>query len=486
MSRPAEANSVAPAAELRNYIADEWQRPGCELPGTICNSNTGEPLMRQLGSTPAQISAAIDAADAAHRDGTWRRMPGDKRAEKLHEIAVSLEHIVDEMAQIDARMTGVPIAHTRTIARVCGAAFHAAAELAAESTIRVRETDYMVERLPLGPAAIIGPWNAPSGIACHKLASALAAGCPVVFKPSEWAPVSGQLIAQAIARLDLPTGVFQLVHGDGMTGAALVGDPRIAAVSFTGGLEAGRAVAAACAHQIKPAQLELGGNNALVVLPGADIAVTVDGIIAALTTLNGQWCRAMGRLIIHESMVEDVIETTMHRLASLNLGDSTQNQTEMGPLVHAGHKNLVEAAIDGYREMGGEVLQSTSLPELNGWFVPPTLIRNIDAADAHEEIFGPVATVHTYTNVDDAITMANAAPYGLAAYVFGVRNQAYQVARELEAGMIKVNSVTLFSPHPSTPRPAWKLSGQGDEGTRETFEFFRGSRVIGVPQGLPE
>lgn len=486
MSRPAEVNSVAPAAELRNYIADEWRHPGSELPGTICDSNTGESLMRQLGSTPAQITAAIEAADTAHHEGTWRNMPGDKRAEKLAEIAVALEQIVDEMAEVDARMTGVPIAHTRTIARVCGAAFHAAAALAAEPTIITRETDYLVERLPLGPAAIIGPWNAPSGIACHKLASALAAGCPVVFKPSEWAPVSGQLIAQAIAQLDLPKGVFQLLHGDGMTGAAIVGDPRIAAVSFTGGLDAGRAVAAACAHQVKPAQLELGGNNPLIILPGSDLAVAVDGIIAALTTLNGQWCRALGRLIVHESMLEDVIETTMNRLAALNLGSSSQNQTEMGPLVHQAHKEFVETAIESYREKGGDVLQSTPLPELKGWFVPPTLITNVDHAEAHEEIFGPVATVHSYTNVDDAIAMANAAPYGLAAYVFGIRNQAYQVARELEAGMIKVNSVTLFSPHPSTPRPAWKLSGQGDEGTRETFEFFRGSRVIGVPQGLPE
>ena len=442
--------------------------------------------MRQLGSTPVQISTAIEAAHEAHKSGVWSKLPGDKRAEKLREIATALEAIVDDMAVADASMTGVPITHTRTIGRVCGAAFRGAAALAEESDTLTQEADYIVERLPLGPAAIIGPWNAPSGIACHKLASALAAGCPVVFKPSEWAPVSGQLIAEAISSLDLPAGVFQLLHGDGMTGAAIVGDPRIAAVSFTGGLEAGRAVAKSCAHQVKPAQLELGGNNAMLVLPGADLAVTVDGILAALTTLNGQWCRALGRLIIHESMIEDVIETTMHRLASLKLGDSSLDETEMGPLVHEGHKARVVEAIEAYQGNGGEVLQSTKTPQLSGWFVPPTLVRGIAPEDALEEVFGPVATVHSYSNISEAIEMANQAPYGLAAYVFGDRNQAYSVARELEAGMIKINSVTLFSPHPSAPRPAWKLSGIGDEGTRETYEFFRGSRVIGVPQGLPE
>lgn len=486
MSRPAEIAQPGPTYALSNLIAGEWQTPGVELAHTVCNSNTGEALLRQLGSTPAQIAAAVEAADEAHKSGVWRGLSGEERAAKLNEIAVALEAIVEEMAIADATMTGVPIAHTRTIGRVCSMAFRAAAELAAETDVVCRESDYIVERLPLGPVAIIGPWNAPSGIACHKLASALAAGCPVVFKPSEWAPVSGQLIAAAIADLNLPCGVFQLLHGDGMTGAALVGDPRIAAVSFTGGLDAGRAVAASCAHQVKPAQLELGGNNPLVVLPGADLATTIDGIIAAITTLNGQWCRALGRLLVHESLLDDVVEMTMHRLSTLHAGNSCSNETEFGPLVHRLHKEHVEAAVEQYREQGATILQSTPVPALGGWFVPPTLVTDISPEQTLEEIFGPVATVHSFSTMEEGINLANQAPYGLAAYVFGPRIAAYDVAQQLETGMVKVNSVTLFSPHPSAPRPAWKLSGLGDEGARETFEFFRGTRVIGVPVGLPD
>ena len=214
--------------------------------------------------------------------------------------------------------------------------------------------------------------------------------------------------------------------------------------------------------------------------------MTVDGIIAALTTLNGQWCRALGRLMIHESLYDDVIDTVMHRLSGLRVGHSTNNLTEMGPLVHQLHRKHVEAAITAYSEKGAKILQSSQMPDLGGWFVPPTLISGVAVEDADEEVFGPVATVHRYTRVGDAVDMANHAPYGLAAYVFGEREQAYTVARRLECGMAKVNSVTLFSPHPSAPRPAWKLSGIGDEGTRETWEFFRGSKVIGVPQGLPQ
>ncbi|MGI9235795.1 MAG: aldehyde dehydrogenase family protein [Woeseiaceae bacterium] len=486
MSRAAETRTLAPSFELRNYVAGEWQPPSVELANIVDNSNTGAPLLQQLGSTPLQVSSAIGAAVRAHERGVWRDLSGEKRAATLREIAFALDTIVEEMAAVDAEMTGVPIRHTRTIAQVCGAAFRAAADLAAEPAASRRESNFVVERLPLGSSAIIGPWNAPSGIACHKLASALAAGCPVVFKPSEWAPVSGQLIANAIAELDLPSGVFQLLHGDGTTGASIVGDPRIAAVSFTGGLEAGRAVAAACAHQIKPAQLELGGNNPFVVLPGADPVATVEGIVAALTTLNGQWCRALGRLIIHQSMLEEIVDKTMLRLRDLRLDNSVSTDTEMGPLVHSGHKQHVEAAIDSYRKKGGRIRQETPLPALDGWFVPPTLITGIDPNEALDEIFGPVATVHDFDTIEDAITLANQAPYGLAAYVFGAAEEAYTVARELESGMIKVNTVTLFSPDPGAPRPAWKLSGIGDEGTRETFEFFRGTRVIGVPQGVPE
>ena len=483
MSRPAER--LRDAFVLRNFVADEWREPGAALSHFVRDANTGEPLFRQLGSTPEQVDLAVRSADMAHREGAWRRMRGERRAGVLAGIAAALEAIAEDIAVIDARMTGVPIERARSIARVCPAAFSAAAELASEDATTRREAGFIVERLPLGPAAVVAPWNAPSGIACHKLASALAAGCPVVFKPSEWAPVSGQLIAEAIAGFGLPEGVFQLLHGDGDTCAAIVADERIAAVSLTGGLQAGRSVGAACARQVKPAQLELGGNNPLLVLPGADIEAAAVGAVTALTTLNGQWCRALGRLIVHESLADELIEATMDRLSTLRVGRSTDSDTEFGPLAHRAHRAGVEAAIEDYRAQGGTILQNTPMPPLAGWFVPPTLVTGVDPDRTLEEVFGPVATVHAFATVDEGVALANQAPYGLAAYVFGERGQAYRVARRIEAGMVKVNSVTLFSPHPSAPRPAWKLSGIGDEGSRETFEFFRGTRVIGVPQGLP-
>ena len=470
---------------LQNLVAGEWQPPGIELQHAIGNSNTGEELMQQRGSAPVQISTAIERAEQVHRNGDWHNLPRTERADTLNRIADALDGIVEDIASIDAMTTGVPIRYTRKLAKVCGAAFRGAAALASESPTRQREEKFEVERLPLGPAAIIAPWNAPAGIASHKLASALAAGCPVVFKPSEWAPLSGQLITEAVNGLDLPDGTFQLLHGDGMTGSALAGDPRIAAVSFTGGLAAGRAVAASCAHQVKPAQLELGGNNPLIVLSDADIDAAADGVVTALTTLNGQWCRALGRLIVHESLHDDLVDAALERLAGLTIGSSLDDASDMGPMVHELHRNHVESAVASYSDTGGTVRRAGSLPKLDGWFVQPTLITGIDGGNEMDEVFGPVATVHSFASDEEAVQLGNRAPYGLSAYVYGSAARAYDVARRIEAGTVKVNSVTLLSPHPEAPRPAWKLSGLGDEGARETFEFFRGSRVIGMPEGIP-
>jgi acyl-CoA reductase-like NAD-dependent aldehyde dehydrogenase len=483
VSRPAE--QTQPRYALRSYIAGEWHAPAAQLPEVVCDANTGDWLFQQAASTPEQIETVLRAAADAYQRRLCRGQPPEGRSQQLYDIADALEAITEEIAAVDARTTGVPITLTRVIAGICPAAFRAAAALAAEDHIVSHEQGYDIERLPLGPAAIIAPWNAPSAIACHKIASALAAGCPVVFKPSEWAPLSGQMIAEAIAGVDLPAACFQLLHGAGDTGAAIVADKRIAAVSFTGGLAAGRSIAVACAQQIKPAQLELGGNNPLIVLPDADVDAAVAGIVTALTTLNGQWCRALGRLIVHASLFDEVIAKTMQRLAALRLGDSTAADTDVGPLVHRQHRDHVQAAIEACRRQGATVLQSTPMPALNGWFVPPTLITGVAPEQCLEEIFGPVATAHPFESLDEAIELANQPSYGLAAYVFGDEELAVEVARHLEAGMVKVNAVTLFSPDPSAPRAAWKLSGIGDEGTRETFEFFRGTRVVGVAQGSP-
>jgi acyl-CoA reductase-like NAD-dependent aldehyde dehydrogenase len=263
-------------------------------------------------------------------------------------------------------------------------------------------------------------------------------------------------------------------------GGRLVADPRVRAVSFTGGLETGLAVARACAARLTPAQLELGGNNALLVLEGADLDAAAAGIVTGLTTLNGQWCRAVGRIFVHRAHHDGLMARVLARLANVRLGSSLASGSEMGPLANGAHFARVHAAIDTLGARGGVIHRSTPVPALTGNFLAPTLITGIAPGAALDEIFGPVATVHPMADDAEALAGANASPFGLAAYVFGEEARAIAVARRLDAGSIKINGVSLLSLHPDAPRPAWGLSGVGDEGTRETLRFFCGTRVIGV------
>lgn len=469
---------------LLNYLEGRWEAPALALPHAVCDANTGHPLFAQRASSAEQLERAIALAAATHANNVWFRLSAAQRAADLERVADQILLRAAAIAEADAQATGVVIQLTTKFVQVCAGAFRQAAQLTLHTpTPSERAGPFgplAIERLPLGPAAVIAPWNAPAGIAAHKVASALAAGCPVLLKPSEWAPLSAQLIAEAASAAGLPAGMLQLLHGAGDTGAALVGDARVRVVSFTGGLAAGRAVAAACAQGIKPAQLELGGNNPLVVLADADLPAAIDGVVTALTTLNGQWCRALGRLLVHRALQQPLLDGVLQRLARLKLGSSLDTTSEMGPLVSRGHRDHIADDVTKLRAAGGTVHQSTPLPALPGWFYPPTLITGLSPDATLEEIFGPVATVHGFDDDAEAVALANQTPFGLAAYVFGEEHHAWAVANRVRAGLIKINAVTMLNLHPQAPRPAWGLSGLGDEGTVETFEFFRGTRVMGV------
>ncbi len=469
---------------LKNYIAGRWETPAADLGRCVRDANDGRELFAQQGSSAAQIEEAIALAAATHADNVWMQSGPEARAADLNRVADEILQRGATIGTADSETTGVVTALTSKFVHLCAGAFRQAADLVQSGTgLPERTGPYgplLMERLPLGPAAVIAPWNAPAGIAAHKVASALAAGCPVLLKPSEWAPISAQIIVDAAAAAGLPAGMLQLLHGAGEVGAALVADSRVSAVSFTGGLAAGRAIAAACAQDIKPAQLELGGNNPLVVLEGADTAAAIDGVVTAMTTLNGQWCRALGRLLVHRSQVDALLDGVMQRFAQLRIGSSLDPDSEMGPLVARHHREHVQQQLERLRSLGGTAHQSSSLPDLGGWFMAPTLVTGLDPEQTLEEIFGPVATVHSFDTDEEAVMLANQTPFGLAAYVFGEEERAWTVARRVRAGIVKINAVSMLNLHPQAPRPAWGLSGLGDEGTRETFEFFRGTRVIGV------
>ncbi|WP_433655017.1 aldehyde dehydrogenase family protein [Nocardia sp. CA-128927] len=446
---------------ITDLIDDEWGAPDIDLGVALQDPATSRPVARAVATAADRVERALAVAEAA---------AGRIDATMLDAIAADLDARLPRIAELDARATGVPISQTVPLAAIVSGSFRLAAEQLRAGALRQDQDGVEVHRLPLGPALCLVPWNAPAPMAAHKVANALAAGCPVILKVSELAPYSSVVLAEAIAE-HVPAGMFQLVQGGAQVGAQLAASPRIKAVSFTGGLTGGRSIATASAALFRPCQLELGGNNPLVVLPDADFDTATRIAAELLTTLNGQWCRALGRLILPAERAGDLVEGIGKRLAALRVGAPMDPLTEFGPLLHAKHVQTVRASFDGR-----EARSFGSMPE-TGNYLAPTLLDS----DLTAEVFGPVAGVVTYADIGEAVALANAVPYGLEGYVCGAdEQQALGVARRIRAGEVKVNGSSIMSLHLMTPRPAWGLSGLGEEGTAETLRFFTGARVVGV------
>lgn len=481
---PSPDNGNVEIKPLQNYIAGKFVDPGERSAVWVHNPSTGEPLQPQWHSSSAEIERALQLAWHVHETGHWSGISAENRAALLEAIADDLQQHIETIALVDSLNTGVIIALTRHITQITHLAFRAAAAQLRErlhNTVPGPHGPVEILRKPWGPALCIVPWNAPAALAAHKVANALAAGCPTLLKPSEWAPYSSQLLAESLDRVGLPPGVFQVLNGGPHVGATLVGDRRVKAVSFTGGLQGGRAVAQACAVDFKPTQLELGGNNALIVLDDADLDRAADGVITGMTTLNGQWCRALGRLLLHERIADDLLDRVIERLRTVRIGNALDELSEMGPLVHTSHRAAIAAALDNYTKKGGKIIQVSPIPASDGAYFAPALVTGVDSAETVAEIFGPVATVHTFATDAAAIALANETPYGLGGYVFGRdEGRALHIARQMRTGGVKINGVSLMSLNHIAPRPAWGLSGLGVEGTRETFDFFCGTSVVGV------
>lgn len=471
--------------KLFDYIDGERISPTVDMKAFVHNPNTGEKIAPQMATSAENIERALQTAQRLHESGEWANTSPEKRAEILDNAANHLMGLVPMIAAVESYNTGIVFSTTSFVNAIVWLAFKAAAGVL-KSGYTVTKVpgphgDVEILRKPLGVAVAIVPWNSPAALAAHKVANALAAGCPVILKPTEWAPYSCLLLVDGLEAAGLPKGLFQIVNGGADVGAKLVGDKRVRAVSFTGGLQGGRAVAAACAHDFKSLQLELGGNNAMVVLPDADIDKVADGIVAGMTTLNGQWCRALGRLIVHESIQEQVLSAALEKFKQIKIGDAMLSDSQLGPLANEAHKQRIAEAVEALKKKGGRAHQTTGMPDSAGFYFSPTLITSVAPKEALEEIFGPVATVHTFKTDAEAIQLANQTPYGLGGYVYSNdESHAMEIARKMNTGGVKVNGVSLLELNVDAPRPAWGLSGFGEEGTLETFDVFCGKSVVGV------
>jgi acyl-CoA reductase-like NAD-dependent aldehyde dehydrogenase len=472
---------------LRDYIDGEFSTPSVELGIWLENPNTGEKIQPQSATDDAGLERALTAANRVHESGEWAEIAIEERCEYLAAFSAELDKRKDEIARLEALTTGVCIGVTSMFSIVTTGAWHLANEQLRSGWTKSTHLGFSnktveVHRKPLGTALCLVPWNAPAPMAAHKVANALAAGCPTILKPTEFAPNGCDIFGEAADAAKLPKGVFQIVHGGPTVGGKLVKDSRVRAISFTGGLLGGRAIATECAFEMKPAQLELGGNNSVIVMEDADIDHASEGVLNLMTAMNSQWCRALGRLLVHESIAEKLLGAVLEKMKSIKIGNSLSFDSQMGPIIHSTHLAKIKGQLAELLAKGGTAHSTAELPENSaGNFFAPTLVTGVSTTDAQHEIFGPVGTVHTFSTDDEAVKLANDTPYGLEGYVFGSNeSRALKVARKVRTGGVKVNGSTIMSLSLFAPRSAWGLSGLHDEGTIETFQFFCGTQVVGV------
>ncbi len=474
---------------LSTWINNRAERSQVDDRSPLHDPNTGTELAPSRSSSSEQIDRAVDAAAGAQADGHWLALGAEGRAPFLRALADGLDARADEIARLDAINSGVPISVTRLFASSNGDTVRSAVDraLALGDTRPVSpdDRDVRIHRIPWGPAALLMPWNAPSAMAVKKLGFALASGTTAVMKPSPASPFSALLVAEAAAEAGIPEGVANLVLGGAQVGGRLVADHRIAAISMTGSTPTGRAIAAAAAPRFAKLGLELGSNNPAIVLPDADVAATAQALVGGAMKLSGQWCEAPRRIIAARAVRDQLVDALRAELATLTIGSSLEDETTLGPVAFEGRHQELTAQREALAAGGARILETGPVPE-EGWFFAPTLAVD-DAVELDSEIFGPLLTVETFDNLEDAVHRANSGQVGLAGYVFSDDvGRATALGARLIAGEVKVNGTSVLDMSPHSAQSFFGSSGLGGHGDAELLEFFLGKRIVGTDApGLP-
>ena len=454
--------------KLGMYINGKWvQGKGGERP--IIEPATGDILTVVSEASREQVEEAVTAAKAAFEQGTWA-CDLALRVGLLRRLAELLELSAEEFARLESQNTGKPIRESRLDVSDSVACLRYYADLAESRQAWKKEmvdgTTSIVTEEPIGVCALIVPWNFPLLLGVWKLAPALAAGNTVVFKPSEITPLSFLKLAILAEEVGIPAGVFNVVLGDGATaGQALVMSKDVDKVSFTGGSETGRKIYQECARSLKRVSLELGGKSPLLVFADADVETAVDWALFGSFFNQGQVCVASSRLLVQQPLEGEFVARLTERLQQLNIGNPLDEGTEIGPLASAQHLRKVEEYVRIGRAEGAALHTGGQRMEAKGgYYFMPAVFTGVDQQMriVQEEIFGPVITVQSFANEEEAIELANGTVYGLAAGVLSRDvERARRVASRLRAGTVWING--YHTPHLEAPWGGFKQSGIGRE-----------------------
>jgi acyl-CoA reductase-like NAD-dependent aldehyde dehydrogenase len=472
---------VSPRADRAdNLVAGDWVPA---ISGRTYERRNPAALSELVGHFPdsgrADVQTAVEAARSALADWSARR--GAERSAVLAAAADLAHERADEIARDLTRETGKPLRESRgeaarlatTLRYFAADAWFPSGEVYGQS---LTAGQVYTLRRPVGVVGLVTPWNFPLAIPAWKLAPALVTGNTVVLKPSEEAPLSALHLARCLMDAGLPAGVLNVVIGRGAeAGAALVTRPEVSAISFTGSVEVGRRVRDDATALGKRVQLELGGQNPLVVMADADLPRAVEAAYAGAFLAAGQKCTATRRIFVQQDVYDEFRERLLERMSRAVIGDPTDPRTELGPLINRRQYDTVLESIEQGRRQGGELLTGGEHRDDDGYFVSPTLFENVDdtAELARREVFGPVASLFCFATLDEAVARANDVEYGLSAAIFtSALATAQRFVGAVQAGVIHVNSTTtgaeVYVPFGGIKASGWGPHEQG----RAAIEFY--------------
>ena len=472
------------------FIGGRWAKPSTDRRIEVVSPHTEKPVAEVAAAGPDDVDIAVEAARSAFDTGPWPRLAPAERIDAVRRLAKVYGDRRPEMAELITSEIGAPISFSqRAQVALPWTMMNAFCELAEsypwqETRPGMYGSDIRIRHEPVGVVAAIVPWNMPQFLITTKLIPALLAGCAVILKPAPESPLNALLLAEWIAEIGLPDGVVSVLPGDAAAGEYLVKHSGVDKVSFTGSTAAGKAVAAACAADLRRVSLELGGKSAAIVLDDADPGAVATGVRSASLSNSGQICNALTRILVPAGRADEFTDALAAEMTSIGVGDPTDSATQMGPLVAQRQQHRVRGYIEtGQAEGARLVLGGTAMPDGldRGWYVNPTLFADADNSMriAREEIFGPVLTVIPYTDEDDAVAIANDSDYGLAGSVWtGDTDRGLAIAGRIRTGTFGVNQG--YTMDPFAPFGGVKGSGYGRELGREGIDGYTDTKSIAV------